>query len=130
MRIIMADNDPRTFSALRILLQCEPNLEVIGEVTNTAKLVELAQGERLDLVLLDWELSGQPDAALLSNLRGLHPEARIIALSGRPESELESLRAGADSFVSKAEPASALLAEMTRLDTADRMSTVSKWSEE
>lgn len=115
MRIIVADNDRRTFSALRILLRCEPDLEVVGEVTNTASLTEQAQEQAPDLVLLDWELNGQPDAALLCDLRNLYPKTRIIALSGRPESEREALRAGADAFVSKAEPASALMVEMLGL---------------
>jgi two-component system response regulator DesR len=123
MRIVLADNDPRTFSALRILLKCEPDLEVVGEVTNTDKLVELAQAEELDLVLLDWELSGQPDARLLSDLRDIHPKAQIIALSGRPESEREALGAGADAFVSKAEPASALMAEVRSLGKDEQAGT-------
>jgi DNA-binding NarL/FixJ family response regulator len=121
MRIILADNDPRTFSALRILLKCESGLEVIGEATNTAKLIELAENAELDLILLDWELSGKPDAALLSDLREIQPTARIIALSGRPESEQAALGAGADAFVSKAEPASALMAEITNLHTGDQV---------
>lgn len=120
MRIVLADNDPRTFSALRILLNCEAALEVVGEVTSTEQLLELAQSEELDLVLLDWELRGQPDAGLLDDLRDIHPQARVIALSGRTESEREALRAGADAFVSKAEPASALMEEMTGLGKGDQ----------
>ena len=130
MRIILADNDPRTFSALRILLNCEPGLEVVGEVKNTDRLIELAQHEAPDLVLLDWELGGRPDAILLSQLRGIHSKVKIIALSGRPESEGESLRAGADAFVSKSEPASALMVEMTSLGKGDQAARLAARSED
>jgi DNA-binding NarL/FixJ family response regulator len=130
MRIILADNDPRTFSALKILLTCESGLEVVGEARTTARLLELAENAELDLILLDWGLSGRPDAALVSDLREIHPAARIIALSGRPESEREALRAGADAFVSKAEPASALMAEMTSLGKGDQASRLTPRSDE
>jgi DNA-binding NarL/FixJ family response regulator len=120
MRIILADGDPRTFYALRMLLGCETRLEAVGEVTNTESLLELARDRTPDVVLLDWELPGHPDAALLSDLRDILPQARIIALSGRAESEREALHAGADAFVSKAEPASTLIAEVMRLVDGDR----------
>jgi DNA-binding NarL/FixJ family response regulator len=120
MRIILADSDPRTVSALRILLKCEAGHSIVGEAMNTTELLELAQVEELDLVLLDWELNGDPNAGLLADLRDIHPTARVIALSGRPESKQAALGAGADVFVSKAEPASALVMEVTNLDKGDQ----------
>jgi DNA-binding NarL/FixJ family response regulator len=128
MRIVLADSDPRTSSALKILLQCESGIEVVGEVTTTARLMEVAESRELDLLLLDWELSGRPDAALLSDLRRIRPGARIVALSGRPESERDALRAGADAFISKAEPASALMVEIASLDKGDQAGELAQGS--
>jgi DNA-binding NarL/FixJ family response regulator len=120
MRIVLADNDKRMFSALRMLLGCEPQLEVVAEVTNTANLLAVSQDSGPELILLDWELQGRPDAELLSRLRDVLPHVHIVALSGRSESAAAALEAGADAFVSKAEPAHVLMTEVARLAASDR----------
>lgn len=112
MRIVLADNDQRTFSALRILLECQPQMEVVGEALHVSRLLEVVRDRCPHLVLLDWELRGEPDHEFLTKLRELVPDVSLIALSGRPESEQAALRAGADAFVSKAEPAHVLMAKL------------------
>ena len=59
MRIIVADGDPRTSSALRMLFACEPELEIVGETTSASRLVELAGDLEPDAILLDWEFRGR-----------------------------------------------------------------------
>ncbi|MBN1642843.1 MAG: response regulator transcription factor [Anaerolineae bacterium] len=115
MRILLADNDTRVCSALSMLLGCDPALQIVGQSDNTADLLELAPRLAPDLVLLDWELPGQVDGALIADLRRLLPAVKILVLSGRPESEGPALRAGADGFVSKADPAEHLLADIVAL---------------
>jgi two-component system nitrate/nitrite response regulator NarL len=122
MRVVLADNDPRVSSALHMLFGCEPELEIAGEATNTSSLVALSQDVAPDLILLDWELQGPPDAELLSKLRDVLPHTRIVALSGRPESAAAALEAGADAFVSKAEPAYVLMATVMELAASTRVS--------
>jgi DNA-binding NarL/FixJ family response regulator len=115
MRIIVADNDSRVCSALSMLLRCEPELTVVGESGNAADLLEAAPALEPDLILLDWELPGQLDGALFHRLRRCLPTTKVLVLSGRPESEGPALRAGADAFVSKADPAEHLLAGIKAL---------------
>jgi len=126
MRIIVADGDPRTSSALRMLFACEPELEIVGETTSASRLVELAGDLEPDVVLLDWALKGRLDDPLLSDLRNTLPQAHIIAMSGRPESEREAIYAGADAFVSKAEPASALIAQVKSLVAGDQIGELAR----
>lgn len=120
MRIVLADNDKRMFSALRMLFGCDSQLEVVGEVTTTANLIAVSQDMTPELILLDWELQGDPGAWLLSRLRNMLPYVHIIALSGRPESTAAALAAGADAFVSKAEPAHVLMTKVTGLAASRR----------
>jgi two-component system response regulator DesR len=121
MRIIVADGDPRTFSALRMLFGCEPGLEIVGETTAASDLAHLVGNLEPDVVLLDWELRGRSDGTLLSELRNIRPQTHIVAMSGRPESEQEAIYAGVDVFVSKAEPASALIARVKSLVAGEQM---------
>jgi len=124
MRILVADDQPKVRSALRLLLEQEPGLSVIGEAAETESLLAQAEAICPDLVLLDWELpslqaidpstpSTGAEAGsghrLLSALRALCPRLLVIALSGRPEARQAALAAGADAFVSKGDPPEQLL---------------------
>ncbi len=97
-------------SALRLLLEQQPGLSVVGEAANAGELQAMVETIRPDLILLDWELPGAPAAELLPILRSCHPRLRIIALSGRPEARKAALAAGANAFVSKGDPPERLLA--------------------
>jgi two-component system LytT family response regulator len=113
-RILVADNDVRVRSALQMLLRQEPGL-VIGECSDLEGLLIQVKELKPDLLFLDWELRGRPATALLfaAHTPGFRP--KTIVLSGRPESEQAALAAGADAFVSKADPPERLLSTFRRL---------------
>ena len=115
MRVLLADNDSRICTALDLLLKSHLTLAVAGESPDVDTLIHQAKALAPDLILLDWELPGTPNAELLERLRRTSPRPWVIALSGRPESEREALTAGADAFVSKADPPERLLAALNEL---------------
>jgi DNA-binding NarL/FixJ family response regulator len=109
MRILLADDQAQVLSALRLLLEQETELDVIGETGRAQDLLVQAEIAQPDLVLLDWELPGSLAADLLSALRARCVQVKVVALSGRPEARLEALAAGIDAFVSKGDPPEYLL---------------------
>ena len=117
MGILLADDQPEVRRALTILLERQPGLIVAGEAVDADDL--LAQVETIcpDMVLLDWELPGLAGTDLLSALRAVCPGLLVIALSGRPGARRAALAAGADAFVSKADPPDRLLAAIGRTAT-------------
>jgi len=117
MGILLADDQPEVRRALTILLERQPGLTVAGQAVDADDL--LAQAEALcpDLVLLDWELPGLVGSSLLSALRAVCPGVLVIALSGRPGARRAALAAGANAFVSKADPPDRLLATIGRTAT-------------
>jgi len=118
MRVLLADDQANVRSALRLLLAQEPDLDIVGEATETEGLLAQAEATCPDLVLLDWELPGMEAAdrsmdagqRLLLALRASHPGLKVIALSVYPEARQPALAAGADAFVSKGDPPDRLLA--------------------
>jgi DNA-binding NarL/FixJ family response regulator len=110
MRVLLADDQMKVRSALRLLLEQEPGLSVVGEAAEAEDLLAQVRTEYPDLVLLDWELPDQGGAATLAGLRAARPGPMVIALSGRPEARRAALAAGADAFVSKGDPPERLLA--------------------
>ncbi len=119
MRILLVDDQSKIRSALRLLLEQEEGMTVVGEVAKAEDLLSQVETTQPDLALLDWELPGLQHAdpptrfasapRLLSELRAHCPRLRVIALSGRPEARQNALKAGVDAFVSKGDPAESLL---------------------
>lgn len=116
MRIILADNQPKVRLALQLLLGQEEEISVVGEAANAEGLFSQIEKTHPDLVLLDWDLPGVPMVDLLSALNNTYPALSVIALSWRLEMEYAALDAGADAFVSKADPPEKLLAAIFSLN--------------
>jgi DNA-binding NarL/FixJ family response regulator len=110
MRILVADDQPRIRFALRVLLERQAGLKVVGEAVDAEDLLAQAEVTYPDVVLLGWELSGLAAVGSMSALREACPDLLVIALSGRPEARRAALDAGADAFVSKGDPPERLLA--------------------
>jgi DNA-binding NarL/FixJ family response regulator len=108
--ILLADDQPQVRSALRLLLEQQRDLHVLGEAVDAQGVLDWVRARRPDLVLLDWELPGLRRIGGLPALRALCPDLHIVVLSGRPEARQKALDAGADAFVSKGDPPERLLA--------------------
>lgn len=110
MRILVADSQPRVRFALRVLLEQQPGLQVVGEAADSRELLAQVGSRSPDLVLLGWELPGLLPVDSLLALRKIRSDLQVIALSGRPEARQMALDAGANAFVSKSDPPERLLA--------------------
>lgn len=109
MRVLLADDQAKVRSAMRLVLEQDAALTVLGEAVDATGLLDWVGIVCPDLVLLDWELPGQATEDVISALRENCSRVRIIALSGQPEARREALEAGADGFVSKGGPPECLL---------------------
>lgn len=117
MRVLLADDQVWLRSALRLLLEHEPNIEVVGEVVEAEALLTSIERLRPDLVLLDWELPGMKaeDARwhMVRHLRSIDPSLYIVALVSSAMSTVPPLH-GVDDYVSKADPPECLIAALQR----------------
>ena len=110
MQVLIADSLPKVRRALRVLLEQAGQVQIAGEAANAAGLLAQVETTPTDLVLLDWDLPGRAMAELLPALRRACPGVRIIVLNTWAEAGPAALAAGADTFVSKSDPAERLLA--------------------
>ena len=110
MRILLADDQPKVRLGLRLLLEQEEWANVVGEAAEAQGLLMQVEAAQPDLVLLDWSLHRSERPVLLPAMRGCCPGLAVVVLSGQPEAEQDALDAGADAFVSKADPPEQLLA--------------------
>jgi DNA-binding NarL/FixJ family response regulator len=109
VRIAIADERAKVRFALRVLLQQQAGLEIVGEAANAQELIGQAEKDCTDAILLDCELPGMGLADLVEKLRALCPQVALIALSGRVDARRAAQSAGVDAFVSKGDPPERLL---------------------
>ncbi|MDV5145063.1 response regulator transcription factor [Streptomyces sp. SBC-4] len=109
IRVLLADDQALLRSAFKVLVDSEPDMEVIGEAADGAQAVALARAERPDVVLMDIRMPGTDGLAATRAITA-DPElsaVRIVMLTTFEVDEyvVQSLRAGASGFLGKgAEP--------------------------
>jgi DNA-binding NarL/FixJ family response regulator len=110
IHVLIADGQTKVRLALRLLLEQQPELVVAGAASDAQAILTLLEQSCPDLALLDWELPGADLADLILDLRKTCPDLYVIALGGGPDVEqADMLAAGANAFVSKADPPERLL---------------------
>jgi DNA-binding NarL/FixJ family response regulator len=115
MRILLADNEPRVRSAVRLLLEQQPEIGLIDEVTNNRDMLEYVKNYHPDVLILDWNLTGLDPGKNFTLLHSLYPNMATIVLNTEPQTQQFALAVGANEFVSKNDPPERLLAAIKNL---------------
>jgi DNA-binding NarL/FixJ family response regulator len=102
-RILLADDHPMVRRGLRLVLDAEPDLEVVAEVGDGAEAVRLALATEPDLAVLDVAMPQMTGLQAAGELRRRLPELRTLMLSMYDGEQyfFEALKAGASGYVLK-----------------------------
>ncbi len=102
-RILLADDHALVRRGVRLILEAEPDLEVVAEAGDGAEAVELAREHRPDLAVLDISMPRMTGLQAARELRRRAPETRLLMLSMHDNEQyfFESLKAGASGYVLK-----------------------------
>jgi DNA-binding NarL/FixJ family response regulator len=105
MRILIADDHGIVRSGIKLLLETQPDLEVVAEAADGADAVEQALGSRPDLCILDVGMPKLTGLQAAREIRRHLPEARVLILSMHDDEHylFEALKAGASGYVLKRE---------------------------
>jgi len=116
VKILIVDDHPIVRSGLRRLLTVEPEIEV-REAANGREALSVFREQQPTLVILDLNLPGVGGLEVLSRLRAIDPDARILVLSMHDDQihVTRALQAGAAGYISKSAPADELLEAIRRV---------------
>ena len=104
MRVLLADNQDRVRSALRLAFEHEPEIEVVGEVNHVDEVIPSIQKNEPDILLIDVELASSPCHAFIQTIRENFPEILVVVMSAAGFTQQQTSEAGAHAFISKVEP--------------------------
>jgi DNA-binding NarL/FixJ family response regulator len=113
IRVLLADDQALLRGTFRLLIDAQPDMEVVAEAANGREAVRLARSERADGVVMDIrmpEVDGIEATRLIDQDEDL-AGVKVLVLTTFEEDDLvvEALRAGASGFLGKGvEPAQLL----------------------
>lgn len=106
IRVMMVDDHSLVRQGLRVVLEEEPDIQLVGEADSGSKAVALGEELNPHVILLDMTLPDANGLEVLRQLKGVCPEAAIIVLTIH-DSEVylvEAISAGAAGYLLKDSP--------------------------
>jgi DNA-binding NarL/FixJ family response regulator len=102
-RILLADDHAVVRRGLRLVLDGEPDLEVVAEAGDGAEAVERALSEDIHLVVLDVTMPRMTGIQAAREIARRRPDVRTLILSMHDNEQyfFEALKAGASGYVLK-----------------------------
>jgi DNA-binding NarL/FixJ family response regulator len=103
IRVLVADDQDLVRSGFRVLLEAEPDLDVVGEAGDGVVAVAEALRLRPDVVLMDIRMPRLDGIAATRSITGALPGTRVLMLTTYDLDEyvFDALRAGACGFLLK-----------------------------
>jgi DNA-binding NarL/FixJ family response regulator len=103
IRILLADDHALVRRGVRLILDREPDLEVVAEAGDGAEAIETARTHELDLVVMDIAMPRMTGLQATRELLALKPGVRVLMLTMHDNEQyfFQALKAGASGYVLK-----------------------------
>jgi DNA-binding NarL/FixJ family response regulator len=103
VRVCLVDDQRLIRDGLRLLLELEGGLEVVGEAENGASALEVYASSQPDVVLMDVRMPGMDGVEATQRMINRWPQARVIILTTFDDDAIifDALRAGALGYLLK-----------------------------
>jgi two-component system response regulator NreC len=103
IKIVLADDHAVVRSALRLLLDAEPGLEVVAEAGDIDGALRYVRGHKPNVLVLDLNMPGGPSTNAVPELRHASPETGIVVLTmeSEPAYAREAIQSGVLGYVLK-----------------------------
>ena len=118
IRVLIVDDHQMLRAGLRLLLEQQPDVRVVGEAHDGRMGITMAQELLPSIVIMDVSMPGLNGIDATRHLRAAVPEARIIALSAHADKSLivQMLAAGASGYLLKVSAFDELMAAIRAVD--------------
>lgn len=102
-RVLIADDHTIVRSGVRLLLEAEPDIEVVGEALDGNEALVLVEVLRPNVVLMDIAMPGMDGLEATRRIKARWPDINVLVLTMHRTDEyfFEMLKAGASGYVLK-----------------------------
>ena len=101
--LILADDHAVVRSGLRMLLEAQPDMQIVAEVESGTEAVEKVESLRPNVILMDIQMPGVSGIEATREIRRIAPDTAVLALTMHEDDQyfFEMLNAGASGYVPK-----------------------------
>ena len=138
LRVLLAEDHETVREGLRMIINREPDMEIVGEAADGREAVEKSARLRPQVVVMDISMPGLNGLKATRKLKATYPEVQVVALTRHNEGGYlqELLQAGASGYVLKQSSSDELIRAIravgsgkSYLDPAITSSVVNNYSE-
>ena len=106
IRVVLADDQPIVRGGLRMILEIEPDIEIVGEASDGAAAVDAVTALRPDVILMDISMAPVDGIEATRRITAAGSDTRVLVLTtyGLDENVYDALKAGASGFLVKTDP--------------------------
>jgi serine/threonine protein kinase len=103
IRVLIADDHAVVRQGLRMFMDLQEDMQVVGEGTNGSEAIELAEKLKPDIVLLDLVMPQMDGVEATARIKTICPQARVIILTsfGEDDKVFPAIQAGAQGYLLK-----------------------------
>lgn len=125
IRLMIVDDHPIVRVGLSLMLALEHDIEVVAQTKGGTDAVELFNSHQPDIILMDLRLAENSGVDIIDQIRGDHPQARIILFTiyEGDEDIYRGLQAGAAAYLLKDSPPEVILDAIRKVHTGGRYIT-------
>src|SRR5437868_4357421 len=103
LRVLIADDHPLMLAGIRRTLERSEYIEIVGEARSGPEVLDLVEGSRPQVVLLDLRMPGMSGDECIEQIRTSWPDVKVVVLSALDDTQSidAALDAGASAYVVK-----------------------------
>nr|WP_269750568.1 response regulator transcription factor [Microbispora sp. ATCC PTA-5024] len=123
MRVLIADDQALVRTGLKVILDSEPGLDLVGEAENGEQAITLARAARPDVVLMDIQMPHLDGLAAARRILASEAPPKVVMMTtfGTDENLYAALRAGVSGFVLKTSAPEQLIAAIRAAVAGDAL---------
>ncbi len=125
IRVVIADDQHLVRAGFRMILDTQPDLEIVGEATDGAEAVTIVQSTDVDVVLMDIRMEGVDGIEATRRIKTggatAHTHVLILTTFDLDEYVYDALHAGASGFLLKDAPPEQLTAAVRLVAEGDAL---------
>ena len=103
IKIALADDHKIVRDGIRTMLESQPNIEVVAEVSNGNEILKKLENTQVDIVIMDISMPEKDGIKATKNLKEKHPNVKVLALT-MSNDDLhirQMIQAGASGYIMK-----------------------------
>jgi DNA-binding NarL/FixJ family response regulator len=111
VRVLLADAQALVREAVRLVLETEPDLVVVADVTDGMQAIRAAERTRPDVAIIDANLPNPDGIHVTREIRDIVPDCRVLVLGDDEDLGVlsDAIEAGANAFLTRGAPLTELI---------------------